>query len=199
MKCVCGAANAPGEPIHLAKCKKAPYPSLPMPHHRKEERANRLQPCGGCAMSKFIAVEELPRYAPGELKLDSSAVGRPDFRMRIFRYAPSDIWVPPTEDFLIVVYRQGTTSMNRRVTGAWKQERVGRGIITLLSRAEPSHWRWANDIEVSHFYISPAFMMKTASEAFDRDVGAIELHDLLGIDDPLSKWIQQKMGQQSGA
>ena len=136
-------------------------------------------------MSKFIAVEELPRYAPGELKLDSSAVGRPDFRMRVFRYAPSDIWVPPTEDFLIVVYRQGATTMNRRVTGAWKQERVGRGITTLLTRAEPSHWRWANDIEVSHFYISPAFMMKTASEAFDRDVGAIELHDLLGIDDPV--------------
>jgi len=75
-------------------------------------------------MSRLIAVEELPRYAPGELKLDSSAVGRPDFRMRVFRYAPSDIWVPPTEDFLIVVYRQGATAMNRRVTGAWKQERV---------------------------------------------------------------------------
>ena len=112
-------------------------------------------------MSKCIAVEELPRYAPGELMLDSSAVGRPDFRMRVFRYAPSDIWVPPTEDFLIVVYRQGVTSMNRRVTGAWKQERVGRGITSLLTRAEPSHWRWANDIEVSHFYISPALDRKS--------------------------------------
>jgi AraC family transcriptional regulator len=83
--------------------------------------------------------------------------------------------------------------MNRRVTGAWKQERVGRGITTLLTRAEPSHWRWANDIEVSHFYISPAFMMKTASEAFDRDVGVIELHDLLGIDDPVLGWISEQM------
>jgi len=150
-------------------------------------------------MSKFIAVEELPQYAPGELKLDSSAVGRPDFRMRVFRYAPSDIWVPPTEDFLIVVYRQGATAMNRRVTGAWKQERVSRGITTLLTRAEPSHWRWANDIEVSHFYISPAFMMKTASEAFDRDVGAIELHDLLGIDDPVLSWINEQMAHEVAA
>jgi len=74
-------------------------------------------------MTKLVTIEELPQYAPGELKLDSSAVGRPDFRMRVFRYAPSDIWVPPTEDFLIVVYRQGATTMNRRVTGAWKQER----------------------------------------------------------------------------
>jgi AraC family transcriptional regulator len=175
---------------------KAPYPALPTPHHRKEEPANGRQQRGGCAMSKFVAVEELPRYAPGELKLDSSAVGRPDFRMRVFRYAPSDIWVPPTEDFLIVVYRQGATAMNRRVAGAWKQERVGRGITTLLTRAEPSHWRWANDIEVSHFYISPAFMMKTASEAFDRDVGAIELHDLLGIDDPVLSWINEQMAHE---
>jgi hypothetical protein len=144
-------------------------------------------------MTKLVTIEELPQYAPGELKLDSSAVGRPDFRMRAFRYAPSDICVPPTEDFLIVIYRQGVTSMNRRVTGAWKQERVGRGIATLLTRAEPSHWRWQNDIEVSHFYISPAFLMKTASEAFDRDIGAIELHDLLGIDDPVLSWINEQM------
>jgi AraC family transcriptional regulator len=183
----------------FGQMQKAPYPALPIPHHGKEEPANGRQPCGGCAMSKFIAVEELPQYAPGELKLDSSAVGRPDFRMRVFRYAPSDIWVPPTEDFLIVVYRQGATAMNRRVTGAWKQERVSRGITTLLTRAEPSHWRWANDIEVSHFYISPAYMMKTASEAFDRDVGAIELHDLLGIDDPVLSWINEQMAHEVAA
>ena len=69
-------------------------------------------------MGQLITVEELPRYAPGELKLDSLVVGRDDFRLRVFRYAPSDIWVPPSENFLIVVYRNGTTSMNRRVTGA---------------------------------------------------------------------------------
>jgi AraC family transcriptional regulator len=57
------------------------------------------------------------------------------------------------------------------VTGAWKQERVGRGIATLLTRAEPSHWRWQNDIEVSHLYISPAFLTKTASEAFPNGSG----------------------------
>jgi hypothetical protein len=47
-----------------------------------------------CAMGQFITVEELPRYAPGELVLDSPAVGKADFRLRVFRYAPSDIWVP---------------------------------------------------------------------------------------------------------
>ena len=70
-------------------------------------------------MTKLVSIEELPQYAPGELKLDSLAVGRPDFRMRVFRYAPSDISVPPSENFLIVIYRQGATSMNRRLNGAW--------------------------------------------------------------------------------
>jgi AraC family transcriptional regulator len=144
-------------------------------------------------MTKLFKIEELPQYAPGELMLDSLAVGRPEFRTRVFRYAPSDICVPPSENFLIVIYRHGVTAMNRRVTGPWKQERVGRGIATLLTRAEPSHWRWLNDIEVGHFYISPGFLMKTASEVFDRDVGAIELHDLLGIDDPVLSWINEQI------
>lgn len=144
-------------------------------------------------MTRFITTEEIPQYAPGELRLDSSAVGRPDFRMRVFRYAPSDINVPPVENFLIVVYRQGATSMNRRVTGAWKQDHVGHGISTLLTRAESSHWRWGHDIEVSHFYISPTFMLKTASEAFDNEIDAIELHDVLGTDDPVLSWINEQM------
>ena len=147
-------------------------------------------------MGQFITVEELPRYAPGELKLDSLAVGKADFRLRVFRYAPSDIWVPPSENFLIVVYREGTTSMNRRVTGAWKKDHVGRGVTTLLTRAEASNWRWAHDIEVSHFYISPTLMAKTASEAFDRDAEAVELHDLLRIDDPALTWISDQMVQE---
>jgi len=123
-------------------------------------------------------------------------VGKADFRLRVFRYAPSDIWVPPSENFLIVVYREGTTSMNRRVTGAWKQDRVGRGVTTLLTRAESSNWRWSHDIEVSHFYISPSLMAKTASEAFDRDTEGVELHDLLRIDDPVLTWIGDRMVQE---
>ena len=144
-------------------------------------------------MTRFITVDELPQYAPGELRLDSTPVGRPDFRMRVFSYGPSDIYVPPTDNFLVVIYRHGVTAMNRRVTGAWKREHVGHGITTLLTRAEPSHWRWDNDIEVSHFYISPVFMLKTASEAFDNDTRAVELHDLLGIDDPVLNWINDQM------
>ena len=96
-------------------------------------------------MGRLITVEELPQYAGGDLRLDSVATGMPEFRMRVFRYAPSDISVPPSENFLIVNYREGATSMNRRVTGEWKQDHVGRGVTTLLTRAEPSNWVWRHD------------------------------------------------------
>jgi len=179
---------------------KAAY-SAGVPFGQREEAVNRAKELhgGDCAMGQFITVEELPRYAPGELMLDSLAVGKADFRLRVFRYAPSDIWVPPSENFLIVVYREGMTSMNRRVTGAWKQDHVGRGVTTLLTRAEASNWRWSHDIEVSHFYISPTLMAKTASEAFDRDAEAVELHDLLRIDDPVLTWIGDQMVQEVAA
>jgi AraC family transcriptional regulator len=150
-------------------------------------------------MGQLITVEEVPRYAPGELTLDSSAVGRADFRLRLFRYGPSDIWVPPFHTFLIVLYRKGTTAMNRRVSGDWKQDRVGRGIATFLTRAEESNWRWNEDIEVSHFYISPDLMAKTASDAFDRDAQSVELHDLLRVEDPVLAWIGDQMVQEVAA
>ncbi|MGJ5177162.1 helix-turn-helix domain-containing protein [Bradyrhizobium oligotrophicum] len=147
-------------------------------------------------MSHLITVEELPRYAPGDLMLDSATVGKADFRLRVFRYAPSDIWVPPSDNFLVVVYREGTTSMNRRVTGGWKQNHVGRGVTTLLTRAEASDWRWNGNLEVCHFYISPSLMAKTASDAFDRDADGVELHDLLKVEDPVLTWIGDRMVQE---
>jgi AraC family transcriptional regulator len=170
---------------------------------KNKEKSSRPRPEDpareACAMGQIITVEELPRYAPGELMLESPAVGKADFRLRVFRYGPSDIWVPPTDSFLIVLYREGTTSMNRRVTGAWKQDHVGRGITTLLTRAEASSWRWSQDIEVCHFYIPPALMAKTASDAFDRDAQSVELHDLLRVEDPILAWIGDQMVQEIAA
>jgi AraC family transcriptional regulator len=150
-------------------------------------------------MGEPILVEEVPRYAPGKLMLDSSTAGRDDFRLRVFRYGPSDIWVPPIENYLLVLYRSGTTSMNRRVGGAWKQERVRGGITSLLTRAEAAYWRWSEDIDVSHFYISPALMTTTASDAFDRDAQSVELHDLLRVEDPILTWIGDRMVEEVAA
>ncbi|MEW6642873.1 MAG: AraC family transcriptional regulator [Pseudomonadota bacterium] len=150
-------------------------------------------------MGQLITVDELPRYAPGDLRLDSAAIGRSDFRLRIFRYGPSDISVPPADSFIAVIYRDGATPMSRRMAGPWKQENVGSGITTLMTRAEASNWCWKDAIEVSHLYIAPALMTRTANELFDQDVGAIELHDLLRADDPVLAWISDQMIEEVAA
>lgn len=153
----------------------------------------------GAPMTRFITVEEIPQYIPGELLLDSLASGTPDFRLRLFRYGPSDIWCPPVERFTIINYRKGATSIDRRMTGNWAHEHVARGVTTLMTRGEPSCWRWNQEIEVSQFYLSPSLMMKTASEVFDRDPQGMEFRDLLRIEDPILDWICDQMVQEVAA
>jgi len=150
-------------------------------------------------VGRLITVDEIPRYAGGELVLDSLGIGHPGFRMRVFRYAPSNIHVPATEDFLVVVYRKGAAIMNRRVTGAWKHEHVGHGISTLLTRSAASYWRWDTALEVGHFYISPAFISNIASEMFDREIADISFHDLVGAKSAELSWINQQLAAEISA
>jgi AraC family transcriptional regulator len=42
-------------------------------------------------------------------------------------------------------------------------------------------------------------MMKTASEAFDRDAERVELHDLVRAEDPVLAWISDQMIQEVAA
>ncbi|RBP15754.1 helix-turn-helix protein [Roseiarcus fermentans] len=44
---------------------------------------------------------------------------------------------------MIVAYCDGTTQMNRRCAGDWRNERVGPGVVSLLTHAAQSHWRWS--------------------------------------------------------
>jgi len=147
-------------------------------------------------VGRLITVEELPHYAGGNLKLDSLGAGHPDFRMRIFRYHPSDIMVPPGENFLVVVYRQGTTTMHRRVGGTWQHGNVGSGTSTLLTRAAASHWRWGDEMEVGHFYIAPKFMLNLASEMFEHEIRDLVFHDRLDAQDPVLDWISRQLAHE---
>jgi len=147
-------------------------------------------------VGRLITVEELPQYAGGELKLDSLGAGHPDFRMRMFHYRPSDIMVPPGENYLVVVYRQGITTMHRRVGSAWQHGKVGSGTSTLLTRATASHWRWGDEMEVGHFYIAPKFMFNLASEMFDREIGDLAFRDLLDAQDPVLDWVSRQLAHE---
>ena len=64
-------------------------------------------------------------------------------------------------DYLIVAYKDGATTMNRRSTGDWRNEHVAPGCVSLLTHAAQSHWRWSEDIEVTHLYLSPGTMAES--------------------------------------
>jgi AraC family transcriptional regulator len=148
-------------------------------------------------MSDLIAPDELPAWVPGELTVDSAPLGWEGVRICGYRYAPLDVPIPGMRDYVVVAYKQGATLMNRRSTGDWRNEPVAPGCVSLLTHAAESHWRWAEDIEVTHLYLSPETMAQVAAEAYDRHIKEVELRDVLSADDPILVGIAASLAQES--
>jgi AraC family transcriptional regulator len=132
----------------------------------------------------LIVPDQLPRWVPGQLTVHSPDVGWDGVSVRGYRYAGSDVEVPPIRDYMIVAYRRGQTSMRRRIDGAWIQEMLGPGDVSLLTRAAESHWVWPQNIEVVHVYLTHDELANTCRQMYERDVTDIELHDVVKADDP---------------
>jgi AraC family transcriptional regulator len=135
-------------------------------------------------MATLIKPEELPTWVPGTLTVSSSPSGWDGISVRGYRYAPSDVLVPPMRDFMIVAYRRGTTSMRRKVDRRWLSEQLTPGDVSLLTRAADSHWVWDEDIEVVHVYLTQDELAATCKQMYERDVQDVELHDEIRADDP---------------
>ena len=150
-------------------------------------------------MGDLITPDELPVYVPGELTVDSAPLGWQGVRVRGWRYTALDVPIPGMRDYMIVAYKHGATQMNRRCTGDWRNERVARGCVSLLTHAAKSHWRWGEDIEVTHVYLSPATMAEVAADAYDRPIKEVELRDVLRADDPVLVGIASSLAQESRA
>lgn len=131
-----------------------------------------------------IAPSELPRWVPGHLIASSNALGWRDVALRRYRYTGLDVQVPPLDHFTLVHYRRGATRMARRFEGRWNQADCAPGHVSLLTRLQTSHWRWAEDIEVVHVYLAEALVSRVAADMLDRDAAEVQLHDLLRLDDP---------------
>ena len=87
--------------------------------------------------------------------------------------------------------------MNRRSTGEWRKELVAPGCVSLLTHAAQSHWRWSEDIEVTHLYLSPGAMADVAAEAYDCHIKEVELRDILKADDPVLAGIAASLAQEA--
>ncbi len=135
-------------------------------------------------MVNLIEPEELPVWVPGEILTASDGLGWRDVGQRSYRYTGLDVPIPPMNHYMIVRYFQGQTPMDRRVESRWKRTTCVPGHISLLSRARPSDWRWTQNIDVSHVYLSERLMSRVAQDILDRPISEICLHDVLNAEDP---------------
>ena len=131
-----------------------------------------------------IGPDELPTWVPGQLTVRSPDQGWPGVSVRGYRYAGSDVAVPPMRDYIVVAYRRGTTAMRRRAGGEWVSETLRPGDVSLLTRAAESHWVWPDDIEVVHVYLSQDELAAICRQMYEREVQDVELLDEVKAGDP---------------
>ncbi|MFA7281281.1 MAG: AraC family transcriptional regulator [Sterolibacterium sp.] len=136
-------------------------------------------------MTTLINPVDLPKWVPGKVLLASDALGWNNVSLRSYRYTGLDVAVPAMSDFMIVLYRQGVTPMQRRFDGAWSKERCAPGDVSLLTRSQTSHWHWTADIDVTHIYLTQTLMSKVAEAVMDRTILDVRLRDILRIQDPV--------------
>src|SRR5271167_774565 len=103
-----------------------------------------------------IAPEEVVKFAPGKILAEANAGSGEHRRVfyRDFSYEPSTVNVPGVDTLLMVVYREGRTTMRRRVEGGWQERVIEPGAISILGPGRPSEWEWGESIGVSHLYLS---------------------------------------------
>ncbi|MCY1226841.1 HTH-type transcriptional activator RhaR [compost metagenome] len=136
-------------------------------------------------MAELLQPADVPIWVPGKTLLASDHLGWRNGTIRTYQYAPSDVFVPAMRDFLLIAYRQGPTSMDRMIDDRWSRELLLPGNVSLLTRAQTSHWHWSSEIEVIHLYITQDAMATVCAEIFDRDIADVRLQDLLKGDDPV--------------
>lgn len=135
-------------------------------------------------MLPTITPDELPQWVPGQLLGSSDGLGWQNVRLRRWRYRGLDVQVPPLDHHVIVRYRAGSTPMARRYSGRWREADCAPGTVSLGTRAEASHWRWQNDIDVDHVYLSAGLLARVAEDMQQCTGAQVRLHDRLRVDDP---------------
>jgi AraC family transcriptional regulator len=67
---------------------------------------------------KLIRPDELPQWVPGALTVATPESAWDGMSVRGYRYAESDVGVPPMRDYMVVAYVQGVTRWTARCTAA---------------------------------------------------------------------------------
>jgi len=135
-------------------------------------------------MTKLIDPENIQQWVPGEITFDSKTSAWDGMSLRGYHYPDLAVDIPRMRDYMFVIYRGNKLSnMGRRRDGPWEEHQVGQGIVSVLTRAEESQWRWDKPIDVSHLYLSHSSIETVASEVFEKDISQIELSDRVRSED----------------
>jgi AraC family transcriptional regulator len=132
-----------------------------------------------------IAPRDLPQYVPGKVLLASDELDWQGVSVCGYGYRAQDVEVPALNEYVVVSYQRGATPMERRFDGPWTRTRCEPGDVSFLTRAQPSHWHWTHDIDVTHVYLSDGFVSNIATELFDRALPEVRLLDTLRAQDPV--------------
>lgn len=147
-------------------------------------------------MDHAITPDDLPRWMAGRLVLDSSALGWRGITVKRYATPPQEVVVPKLTDFAFVAYARRAAVEWRREDGAWEAAAVRPGTVSVLTRAEVSHWRWRDSVDALHVYLPSDVLAATAAEIFGREVEALHLTNRLAADDPVLSAAAVRLGEE---
>lgn len=149
-----------------------------------ERARQRLAPSqGGHGMTALVPPDLIPHWIPGETIADSSHLDWNGLTLKGYRYPDQESKIPLMRDYMIVIYEGPRAIMQRSSGGPWQSGTVERGVISLLTRAEQSVWRWDGPIRVKHIYVTHDTIERTANQVFDRDFDRVRIEDRVRAED----------------
>jgi len=124
-----------------------------------------------------------PNSAP---LLASDALGFTDLVLRSHAQSPSEIEVPPLQDYGISMHLVAPMTMDRRIDDEpWKRELLVPGTVSVTTRGVPSAWHWTLPTKATLLYLSPGLVTRVAADVFDREIADVRLRDVLKTDDEI--------------
>lgn len=137
-------------------------------------------------MTTLITPYQVPEWIDGTLLSSSDTQGWHGVIQRSYQLEAWEVAAPAIDHYAIMLLRSKTSAdLQRRCAGAWQRNTFSAGDISLLSIAEPAHWRWLESLDVSHIYLSRELLLNVSREMTGRNVSEVRLHDLLAVRDPV--------------
>lgn len=133
----------------------------------------------------LLTPEEVVLWVPGKITVDSTDTDWENIAIRGYIYNDLNVLIPAMRDYMIVNYREKSTTMRRKTFKGWESQVVQSGVVSLLTCGEQSRWAWNDDIEVCHVYVSHSAITQIANQVFDYDIENIRIRDRVGVRDPV--------------